>query len=282
MKTPKPIKSSNNYKGNIYDRIFKENAESLFIPIVEEELNLKIESYKTLPDKLPRTVEREVDFLYEVTLKNETQWILHIEFQTSDAKNMIYRMGMYHGLVWEKYKKPIKHIVIYLGKGKAKMRKHLIESEIFRGFELINIHELDTEKLLSSQIPEVIMLAMLSKYEKEQSEQILRSILGRIQRYSKSHKLTSKYIAQLIILSRLRNLEEETIKIIEDMPVTYDIQKDGLYKRGLALGIEKGLEKGMELVVIRGLENGMSYEQVQLITQLTIEQIKEIEQKKQK
>lgn len=170
-------KESSNRKGNIYDRIFKENAEHLFIPIIQEELGIQIKSHKTLTEKLPKTVQREVDFLYEISLENGDEWILHIEFQTTDARNMIYRMGTYHSLVWEKYKKPIKHIVIYLGKGKAKMRKQLTEDEIFSGFDLINLHELDTEKLLSSQVPEVIMLAMLSNHKAQRSERILRLII---------------------------------------------------------------------------------------------------------
>lgn len=32
-------------KGNVYDKIFKENAEPLFIPLIEECLAIKILSY---------------------------------------------------------------------------------------------------------------------------------------------------------------------------------------------------------------------------------------------
>lgn len=193
-------------EGKLYDRIFKENAESLFIPLVQEELKLEISSYRVLPDKIPKTVEREVDFLYEIISVDGSNWILHIEFQTKDAKNMIYRMGMYHGLVLEKYKKPVKHVVIYLGEGEAKMPIALEPAEIFEGFDLINVNELDTEKLLRSRVPEVILLAMLSKYEKKRSERVLRLIIEKIQRHSGSDKLVSKYISQLLILSKLRNL----------------------------------------------------------------------------
>lgn len=150
---------NSNHQGNIYDRIFKENAESIFLPLIAEKLDLDIQSYKVLPEKLPRTLEREVDFLFEIELKNQGSRILHIEFQTREDKNMIYRMGMYHGLVWEKYKLPVKHVVIYLGKGQAKMQSQLSEEEVFHGYEIINLHELDTDELLSSQVPEVIILA---------------------------------------------------------------------------------------------------------------------------
>lgn len=138
-----------------------------------------------LPEKLPRTLEREVDFLFEIEVRNQGSRILHIEFQTREDKNMIYRMGMYHGLVWEKYKLPVKHVVIYLGKGQAKMQSQLSEEEVFHGYEIINLHELDTDELLSSQVPEVIILALLSHHGKERSERILRLIVKKIQEYGR-------------------------------------------------------------------------------------------------
>ena len=54
------------------------------------------------------------------------------------------------------------------------------------------------------------------------------------------------------------------------MPVTYDIKKDFLYKKGKEEGIEKGMEKGLEtglekgqelkerIFVTRGWEKGMA------------------------
>jgi len=60
----KPSKSKK--QGNIYDRIFKENARELFLPLVEKRLGIKIVAYEALPEKLQKTTEREADFLYKV------------------------------------------------------------------------------------------------------------------------------------------------------------------------------------------------------------------------
>lgn len=45
------------------------------------------------------------------------------------------------------------------------------------------------------------------------------------------------------------------------------------------MGVELGIEKEKETAVLRGLENKMSYEQIAIITQLSIEEIKAIEEK---
>ncbi|MGB0929888.1 MAG: hypothetical protein ACPGVB_03880 [Chitinophagales bacterium] len=276
----------NKSQGNLYDRIFKENAEALFIPLIEQELGIKVISYKPLQEKMTKTIEREMDFFYQVLTSEKKTILLHIEFQTRNDKNMIYRMGEYHGLAFSKYKLPIKHIVIYLGKGKPSMKTKLKEEERFEGFDLINVHKLNTTQLLSSQVPEIVILALLSNYETERTEAILRLIVTQLQAVSKSEMELSKYLQQLIILSRLRTIESLTIKIIEDMPITYDIKKDALYNRGLETGVKLGEEKGMQkaliTVAISCFKQGKGYEEIAITTGLTISQVKEIEKKMKK
>ncbi|MEM6737558.1 MAG: hypothetical protein AAF620_15965 [Bacteroidota bacterium] len=41
----------------------------------------------------------------------------------------------------------------------------------------------------------------------------------------------------------MRNLEKRISKKVEDMPITYDITTDGLYKQGIERGIEQGIEQ---------------------------------------
>lgn len=235
---------------------------------------MKIKSYKILTVKVPKTVEREMDFLYEIELEDGTSELLHLEFQTKNDNDMIYRMGFYHGLAWFKYRKPIRHAVIYLGKGKARMRTKLTEKEAFTDFDLISVNQLDTDVLLSSQVPEVILLAFLSDYPPEEREAILRLVIEGLKKHSASKSELSRYAQQLLMLSRLRNFEEQASKIIQDMPLLYDIETDYLYKQGV--------EQGVEQVAIRSLEEGLEYEFIKTITGLSLEQIAEIDEERKK
>jgi len=263
--------------GNLYDRIFKENAESLFIPIVEERLGKKILRYKILPEKLPKTMEREIDFLYLIETE-EGEELLHIEFQTQSEGDLVYRVGEYHSIILRKYRLPLRHIVIYLGTSKTTMATHLPESQQYKGFDLINLRELDTKQLLSSQIPEVVLLALLSNYPVSEAESVLRLLTRRLKEVSENRSKLTKYLEQLKILSRLRKLEVLTNKIVNDMPITYDIKTDGLYLQGIEQGREQGIEQGIE--AIRCLDRGKSYEETAETTGLTIEQVAEIDRKR--
>lgn len=234
-KSNKTNKAGKNKKhdGNIYDKIFKENVKDVFIPLVEQELGIKIKSYQLLQEKYQSTLEREFDFLYKVVTEDKQRFLLHIEFQTKLNSEMLYRMVEYHGLILKKHKMPIKHLVIYLGRRKKRLRTQLKDNEVFRGYDLIQLHEIDTEKLLSSQVPEMVLLAVLSNFPKEQTESVLRLIIRELKRISTDRDNLGKYLKQLTIFSRLRNLDEETSKMISTMSLHYDIEKDYLYNLGI-------------------------------------------------
>ena len=84
-----------------------------------------------------------------------------------------------------------------------------------------------------------IVLAILADFKDRQPEAILRLIMQRLSDVSASKKELQKYFNQLNVLSRLRNLNQKTIKIIREMPIYIDVEKDQLYNKG----IEKGKQE---------------------------------------
>ena len=76
-----------------FDRVIKENIEALFLALSEKLLGIKISNPVDLPEKLQTTVEREPDFLKKVSSDDGSDFILHLEFQTSDESKMVYRIN---------------------------------------------------------------------------------------------------------------------------------------------------------------------------------------------
>jgi len=229
--------------GNIYDRIFRENIQPIFIPFIERYLKIEITEIKPLPDKMVTSVERETDALYKVKTSNNSVFILHLQVQTRDDTSMIYRVVELHGILLRKYKLPLRHVVLYLGEKPSKMKANLSTEEAFTGFELLSMREMSAAKLLQSEIPEEVILAILADFDKTKSDALIRSIIQRLQLICKNKKSLRKYANQLTILSKLRNLEGETIKNIKIMPQLFDITTSILYKQGLEQGLEQGQEQ---------------------------------------
>lgn len=253
-------KKKTHKEGNLYDKIFKENAEQLFLPLVEERLNIKIKTFLPLQEKMQTTIEREMDFFYEVTTEADDLFLLHLEFQTENDEEMIYRSAEYHGMAFRRKRLPIKHVVVFLGKGTVTMKTELADKEVFKGFEVINIHKMNTTLFLSSQIPEVILLSVLSNIPKDTVEAVLRLVIQQLKKVCKQPNELSRYLKQLIILARLRKFEDTATKIVNTMPITYDIETDYLYlqgkKKGEAAGVLKGIEQGIEQGKEKGEERG--------------------------
>jgi hypothetical protein len=259
-------------EGNLFDKILKENAEELFLPLVAKWLGVKIISSKLLSQKTHTTMEREVDFLRLVKTSEGEEMIIHVELQTQGNREMVYRMSEYHGIELRKHKIKIKHFVVYLGMSKTSMRSQLKPEEIFTGFELINLHELKIDEFLSSQVPAEIMLAILADFGKKQSERIIRLIIKQLKLYCENENDLRKYVKQLTVLSRLRNLDLQTKEIVRTMPVIYDITKDSFYQEGL----EQGRELEREQLIIGMLKNDIEVKSIMKIVNVSLEYVLKI------
>jgi len=203
---------------------------------------------------------------------------------------MVERVGEYHGIMLRKHRLPIRHIVIFLGKGKSRMCTELREEEVYRGFELVNISELDSSKLLSSQVPEEIILAILGNYDKEEVETILRFTIGKLKNLPITEAQRNKYLQQLILLAKLRNLVDIVDKIIQEMEITYDYTQDLYYKRGVDAGrtiaaqaIEQEREKAKQekIAIIQSLLliGSLSVTQIAEAVSVTEEFVEQISKK---
>jgi hypothetical protein len=135
------------------------------------------------------------------------KFILHLEFESGNNLVMIYRVGEYHGMALRRHKMEIRHLVIYLGEEPPTMRTELKPEKVFKSFDLLNVKDLDTNELLSSQIPEVVLIAVLGNYPKEDAETVLRAIVENLKTLVKHKRTFKRYLNQLMMLSRLRKIE---------------------------------------------------------------------------
>ena len=273
---------------NFFDKILKENIAAIFPNLSKKLLGIEIVHSEELKDKLQKTTEREADFLRKIKTSNGDEFIVHLEFQTTDDKEMLYRMRVYHALITQKYRLPVRQFVIYLGEKAPQMRNQFTLEEMFMGFELINMQLINYQQLLQSNVPEEVVLAVLGDFDLDNQEIVLQRILERLDKLSNSPNALNKYIYHLLTFARLRNLTDITEKQLEHMGITYDIEKDAFFKKGEIRGIEKGIKKGIEkgeikkatkVVINLFKANKLSLEEIAQVAELSIEEVKRIIEK---
>jgi hypothetical protein len=254
---------------NDYDKILKENIASVFLPLTEKYLNIRIRKSEELKDKLQTTIEKEPDFIRIVETDTNDRFILHLEFQSQDEEGMIYRMQEYYGILRKKYGLSIKQFVIYLGQKPSKMQTELSPAEIFTGFTLKSLHTYSYQNLLASDIPEEIILTILSDFESKKPVDVIRSILAKLKEISQEEISLRKYIRQLAMLARLRNLGKETQRQITDMGLTYNITEDYLYQEGQKI-------KEKELIIEMLKDGTLTIEKIASLAKVSVEYVKQV------
>lgn len=261
-------KNSTKQEGNQYDKIVKENIESIIPALMNSVLGFKVSKSEVIKEKLQQTKEKEADALRIVTDPNGQRFILHLEFQVDDYAKMIYRMIDYWGLLKYKYLLPVRQYVIFIGSGKPKMQSILSEDGNYFEFKMINITEFDYKRFLVSNNPEEIILAVLSNFGEEKPENALNEIIHRLEETTSEQRTFQKYLRQLRVLSKLRKLDLKFDDMIQNIAKYIDAENDYLV-----------INTKKEIVENLLRESGLSVDKIAKMAKVTLDFVKNIQQK---
>jgi hypothetical protein len=167
-------------------------------------------------------------------------YILQIEFQSTDEKDMVYRMLEYKSLLLLKHKTEVKQIVLHIGKDKLKKMTPNLEAEgLSFEYKIIDIKSFDYEEFLKSNVPEEVILSILCNFKNTPPQKVITRVLAKLQELLKGQNRFGKYLKQLEVLSKLRDLQEETTKQTSIMPIVYDLETDIRFVQGMNKGVDK-------------------------------------------
>jgi hypothetical protein len=254
-----------------YDKILKENLEEIFLPLCKKLLNLEFEEAEEIPDDLQATRELRPDFLKRVRHEDTAKdFILQMEFQSADDYEMPKRMLDYYGMLYRKYELPIHQQVFYLGKGKSRMSNSVMHDNLKFNYHIVDFNKIPPEHFLNSEIPEEMILTILTDFKAEEATDLIGKILLKIDQLKKGTFYKQRIVRQLEVISGLRNLQPIIATLIPKiMALDYDIRKDLRYQQG-----EKEKQDKM---ILNFLKKGKySIEEIAEIAEVTLDYVKKI------
>lgn len=260
----------NRREGNIYDKIVKENIESIIPALMNSVLGFKVLDSTVIKEKLQQTKEKEADVLRIITDPTSRKFILHLEFQVDDYKKMAYRMADYWVLLKSKYKLPVRQFVIYIGDKEPTMKTVLSEDGNYFQFQLINITQFDYLRFLNSTSPEEIILAVLGDFGNEKPETALSQIIQRLEETQTDQTTLQKHFRQLRILAKLRKLDLKFDDMIQNMAKHLDVKNDYLYIKGRE-------DEKIGFVTFLLKEGNRTFEQIADIVGTTVDFVKSVQ-----
>lgn len=253
-----------------YDKILKENLEVTLPVIIRDVLGLDIVLTEELPDDIQHTKERKPDALKKVTDTAGNTYVLQIEFQVEDEKEMVFRMAEYNIMLMRRYQLPIKQYVIFLKDTNPLMPTFLATEQLKFNFTLIRIAEANYKLFLRSNNPEVMMLGILADFGKEDNYSAVKSIIDGIQTITKSDFSGSRYFKQLRIFVQLRSsVEHQFEQAMETVSKFFKEENDYLYRRGEE-------KKGLAVVENLIMKLGLTDEQIAEVAEVAVEYVKKV------
>jgi predicted transposase/invertase (TIGR01784 family) len=230
---------------NKYDKIVKENMESVLPVFMKDVLRLDISASREIPDDLQQTKERKPDVLKKITDRHNRTFILHIEWQSQNDKNMAYRMAEYAVMLYRRYRLPVKQYVIFMGKDAVTMKTTIKHKNLKFWYKIIPLNGIEYKFFLQSENPEVKVFAILANFGNEDIEKVLENILQEINATADGNLTEEKHINQLRILVQLCN---DNVKLkFENMISTrtfFKVKDDAFYKIGREEGKVVGKAEG--------------------------------------
>jgi hypothetical protein len=208
--------------------------------------------HRWLNVELPEVRSTRVDLLGETTAGE----LVHIELQSTNDGSMPLRMAEYCLRVYRLFERFPTQILLYVGEDPVRMQSELIGRDQWFRYRLMDIRELDGERLLESEHVGDNIIAILARWQ--DSHKAVRLIVEKVAKLEPGERQGA--LEQLLILAGLRKLglvvEEEASKV----PILNDILDHEVlgreYKRGLQEGVQQGAAEGAHqeaLAVLRRL-----------------------------
>nr|MDQ2901396.1 DUF4351 domain-containing protein [Acidobacteriota bacterium] len=203
---------------------------------------------KWLDIELPKVQTLQLDLLGQTADES----LIHLELQSGNDPKMPLRMAEYALGVYRQFGKFPRQIVLYVGEAPLRMAPQLEGPDVSFRYRVVDIRDLDGERLLASEGVGDNVIAILTRLSDR--EGAIHEIVRRISELEGSRREIA--LSQLIILAGLRRLEETIEKEARKVPLLDDIMDNKVlgreYKRGLREGVQEGVQEGLRQGVQQG------------------------------
>jgi predicted transposase YdaD len=276
---------------NQYDKIFRENMEAALPGLIRDVLRIEIVTAEELPDDrnvgpIQHTKERKPDLLKKVTDVTGETFILHLEIQTKNESDMVYRMAEYFVMLHREYRLPVRQYVLYIGAGQPGMTTQLRVEPMQFSYNLLALSAVSYRLFLASTVPEQVLLAILADFDNQPPEVVIRQMASRLAETAPGDFAFRKPTNQLRVLAQLRKLRQLTNQIMDSVLTFFREEDDPLFILGEQRGELRGEQRAEQKVQsqVRKLvlnllaKSGLSVAQIADIAEVPVEFVQQLQQ----
>jgi len=162
-------------KGNVYDVTVKDLFGNGREVLVNYFGSIKVEQAEDLKIEFSRFQSKRSDLVMKGQMEGHTI-AMHIEFQSSNDRNMRYRMLRYAAEIGEQYALPVYQMVIYLGRKEPDMVDEIAydfgtTNRLDYRYKVVDIGGIAYEELKASNNPLLYSLLPLTDRQRRKTEE---------------------------------------------------------------------------------------------------------------
>ena len=257
------------------DLISKQLLQRILIGFGNRLFDLNIVEAELLSNEQARIESRRADLVARVKEADGKSYILHVEIQNDNQRDMPLRMMRYYSDIAIAHAgEKIAQYLLYIGKAPMTMADHVSDDGWQYRYRVLDMRDQDSEHFLNSDNPDALVLAILCDPKSLEPNALVAHIIKELRRLhgDKLDNLRDS-LKMLDVLSGnrgLQNVVEETINMY------IDEEKLGIYqavkKRSEARGEARGIKKGEA----RGEAKGLRKMVLRLLDKLPPEQVADL------
>ena len=241
------------------DLISKQLLQRILIGFGNRLFDLNIVEAELLSNEQARIESRRADLVARVKEGDGKSYILHVEIQNDNQRDMPLRMMCYYSdIALAHAGETIVQHLLYIGKSPMTMSDHVRGEDWLYRYKVLDMRDQDSEHFLNSDNPDALVLAILCDPKSLEPNALVAHIIKELRRLhgDKLDNLRDS-LKMLDVLSGNRGLQD----VVEETINMYiDEEKLGIYqavkKRSEARGIKKGEARGIKKGEARGIKKG--------------------------
>ena len=166
---------------------------------------------------------------------------------------MALRMLEYYLLLWRRYRRPVRQVVIYVGTPRLRMANSLVLESLRFSFTVQDIREWRAEELVASSLFGDQVLALLGGTSDPQG--VVRGVLERIAKMVPERR--ERALRYMLILAGLRKFGTIVEQEVENMGVTIDWMQYPTFRQAKKVAMAEGKAEGKAEGEIRGVRDAL-------------------------
>ncbi|MCS7199331.1 MAG: hypothetical protein NZ850_03160 [Caldimicrobium sp.] len=229
-----------------FDRTLREVLQRLPLKIIQILFGSKVS--EVLESTFPTTKERKADFVGR--LENGT--LIHLEIQSTYDPTLPLRLIELYLRIYERYGAYPLQVLLWVGDKKCPYRTRYRLGRLQHRVKVVELRKISCRELLESEVEEDQLLAILCKRERDFWDRLRE----RVERLEEGKR--RDFLMKLLVLARLRkDAYNEVVRLYEEvtkMPLVIDKSRDPFYLEGIQQGLQQGLLREAQEMVLEVVE----------------------------